>query len=303
MFVSTNKVKRPIVTQAALHLYGKLKDTDVRRWIETLSQDKVLDLAYHCVARVDQLMSKVAKASNDYDANTAIAGNLVGNINLDPYKKAIRCFADDCDYIVKAANGGPEFKPSISIRPIVVPVPEPKRQKQDDGNKGYNRGNNERGNGHGDSGNRRDRGGGQNNDHGNGHGNDRDSGQGGDRRDNARRPGSWDGGWGNNRAPYQRDPEAGRDKGMLFVKPNFTNFLPPGLSSIHCPNFHVVGQVCTGECDLKHVLPRVWTRGERDQLVEHVERNQDKMRFLGIFARFLTDSKKFLLKLGENGRN
>ena len=152
VFLSTNKTKRPIVTQAALHLYGRLKDTNVRKWIENLTHERVLDLSYHCVACLDQLMSKVAKAFNDYDANTAIASDLVGNIKLDPYRKAINCFADDCNYIVKAANGGPEFKPSISIRSIVVPVPEPKRQKPNEGNNGYApRGNNDRGNGQGNN--------------------------------------------------------------------------------------------------------------------------------------------------------
>ena len=279
MFVSTNAAKRPIVTQAALHLYGKLKDSDVRRWIETLSQEKVLDLSYHCVARLDQLMSKIAKASNDYDANTAIAGNLVGNITLDAYKKAVKCFADDCDYIVKAANGGPEFRPSISIRPIVVPLPQPKRQKQNEGTGYVPRGPNDRGNGQGNNGNGRE---------GNG-------------RDNGRRGGSWDGGWGNNRAPYQRDPEAGRDKGILFARGNFTNFMPAELAREHCSDFHVQGKVCTGACLKKHVPPRTWTRYEKEQLIQHVESNKDHMRFLAPFARFLVGAKKDLLKLGEQG--
>ena len=90
---------------------------------------------------------------------------------------------------------------------------------------------------------------------------------------------------------------------MLFVKPGFTNFMPPGLSSVHCPNFHGVGQVCTGVCLKKHVPPRAWTRVEKEQLIEHVDRNQDNIRFLGIFSRFLPDAEKHLLKLGENGRN
>ena len=127
MFVSTTKKKRPIVTQGALYMYAPLKDINVRKMIENMTSEEVLTLAYHYVARVDQLMSKIAKASNDYDANTAIANGMVGNIKLDPFKKPVKCFVDNYYYIVKARNGGPKLNPSISIRPIVVPALEPKR--------------------------------------------------------------------------------------------------------------------------------------------------------------------------------
>ena len=53
MFVSTIQKNRSIVTQGSLHIYKTLKDGDVKRMIANIPGEEVLNLAYHCVARVD----------------------------------------------------------------------------------------------------------------------------------------------------------------------------------------------------------------------------------------------------------
>ena len=76
---------------------------------------------------MDQFMSKILKAGNDFDTKTEIATGNVDNIKLNAYTKAVTCFADDCKDIMKAANGGTKLDPSISIRPVEVQQPEAKR--------------------------------------------------------------------------------------------------------------------------------------------------------------------------------
>ena len=154
-----------------------LKDRDVKRMIDNTTGEEVLNLSHYCVARVDQLMSKIAKASNDYDTNTAGANGMVQNIKLDAFKKSIKYISDNCHDIIKATNGGPKLNPFISICPVVVRAPEPKRKRGQDAG-GKNRGNNNNGN---------DAWTPQGN-------NDRGNGQGNNGRGNSRQGGSWDGG-------------------------------------------------------------------------------------------------------------
>ena len=115
--------------------------------IEHMNGKEVLNVAYHCVAREDQFMSKIEKAGNDFDANTEIATGNVQNIKLEAYKKAVTYFADDCKDISKAANGGSKINPSISIHPVDVQQPDTKRPKFPNAG-GNNRANNNGGNNH-----------------------------------------------------------------------------------------------------------------------------------------------------------
>ena len=297
MFVSTTANNRPLVTQSTLFLYKILKDGDVKKMLENMCGEENLNFAYHCVARLDQFMSKIAKAGNDFDTNTEIATGTVNNIKLDAYKKAVTCFADDCKDIIKAANGGTKLNPSISIRPVEVPHPEPKRQKFPD-NGGNNRSNNQNngGNYHEGGNHQGPRGNGQGNQ---GRGNQDPRGRRPGRND-ARRNGSWDGGWGASRPAFQRDPEEGRKRGSLFARNGFDNVLAPTLSERHCPHFHVMTRTCTGECTKIHVPMNRWTESNKDKQMAHVERNKDQVLFHPNFGRCLPDDKKHLIKRGES---
>ena len=73
MFVSTTANNCSLVTQSTLYLYKTLKDGDVKKMLESMNGEDILNFSYHCVARLDQFMSKISKAGNDFDTNTEIA--------------------------------------------------------------------------------------------------------------------------------------------------------------------------------------------------------------------------------------
>ena len=61
MLASTVKEKRPIATNGALYMYKVFKDGDVKRLVEKMNGEKVLNFAYHNAARLDYFMSKICK--------------------------------------------------------------------------------------------------------------------------------------------------------------------------------------------------------------------------------------------------
>ena len=61
MLASTVKEKRPITISGALYMYKVLKDGDVKRLVEKMTGEKLLNFAYHNVARLDSFMSKICK--------------------------------------------------------------------------------------------------------------------------------------------------------------------------------------------------------------------------------------------------
>ena len=160
MLASTVEEKRPIATNGALYMYKVLEDGDVKRLVEKMTGEKVLNFAYHNVARLDYFMSKIAKASSDFNTDAAIPTGNTQDIKLLAYRKAVICLLDDCKDIIKSANGGTKINPSVSIFPDIVQVPDPKRQKinnaggnnQNNDNGGNNQNNHNGGNGYWDNG-------------------------------------------------------------------------------------------------------------------------------------------------------
>jgi hypothetical protein len=107
----------PIITRAFLLVFDYLHDSDFVEYYARLSRLDRENFAYHLLSRMDRLVARTIRASNDFTTHSAIAANLTDDIPLTQYRRAFTAWAEDFADIKRTIDRGIKFETCTALRP------------------------------------------------------------------------------------------------------------------------------------------------------------------------------------------